>query len=343
MEPFLPIQSLEAFHERHSIESLPPVPPPVPPPPPGPEQTRFGDYIYTQGLNSPPQGDKTAALLASIDENTTVTLTSSTVSSAAVSLRQLGQHCDTVYSLIASNETFGKAPVTEIDLHQFAVDPINQFIALLESHPSFDSSVIAPDCLVEVCQVAHFLQSHQALAFVVSLILPSIDQTNCASLLGLADALDLPVVFEACMSQLTQSLTGVERLEGFNDLPGDLRKKAKLFHGAVNSSILNRGGRARAFFGNASEFLAIIRETLQDQNERLEEAKERQAEIIAERAEDEPDGLAHLPNAFDAAQDSDMIDAQKKIDRQESRIRTLEKFFADQRTLFEGLDEEFRL
>ena len=113
----------------------------------------------------------------------------------------------------------------------------------------------------------------------------------------------------------------------------------------MRSSVIGRGSKVSGvFFSSGNEFLAIFRETMRDQKERLAEAKERQAETIRERSEEWLIRSQRRGNWFDRSSEAkkefvhgaDVAYALGKIEKQTRRLATLESFYEEQKTIFKG-------
>lgn len=113
----------------------------------------------------------------------------------------------------------------------------------------------------------------------------------------------------------------------------------------MRSSVIGRGSKVSGlFFSSGAEFLAIFRETIRDQKERLAEAKERSEEIIRERTEEWVVRSQRRGRLFDYSTDAkvefihgaDVKYSLEKIESQSMRVKTLEKFYEEQRAIFDG-------
>ena len=113
----------------------------------------------------------------------------------------------------------------------------------------------------------------------------------------------------------------------------------------MRSSVIGRGSKVSGvFFSSGDEFLAIFRETLSDQRERLAEARERRNEVIREREAEWEMRRQRRGRWFDASEETrrafvysgDVEYALVKIQKQEQRIKTLEAFYEEQKIIFQN-------
>jgi hypothetical protein len=190
---------------------------------------------------------------------------------------------------------------------------------------------------------------------------------------SLADSLNLKPLFEASVNYVIEHLDafqGAASREGdseaksslINDddddddadqdisevwtsLPYELRSRIMTMRNVMRSSVIGRGSKVSGiFFSSGAEFLAIFRETIREQNERLAEAKERSEEVIRERTEQwvvRSQGRGRLfdqsPDArTDFVHGADVAYSLDKIEKQSRRLKTLETFYEEQKTIFEG-------
>ncbi len=113
----------------------------------------------------------------------------------------------------------------------------------------------------------------------------------------------------------------------------------------LRSSLIGRGSKATGlFFSSAAEFLAIFRETIRDQEERLAEARERCDELIRERIVEWAAMCQRRGPWFDRSTKAqneyvyrtDVMYSLEKIERQSRRLQTLRLFYEDQKLIFVG-------
>ena len=232
---------------------------------------------------------------------------------------------------------------------------------------------ISEQHIVECLKLAHYLQCRVVLATLTSILELSIDSRNCMAICSLADSLNLKPLFEASVNYVIERLDafqGAASREGdseaksslINDddddddadqdisevwtsLPYELRSRIMTMRNVMRSSVIGRGSKVSGiFFSSGAEFLAIFRETIREQNERLAEAKERSEEVIRERTEQwvvRSQGRGRLfdqsPDArTDFVHGADVAYSLDKIEKQSRRLKTLETFYEEQKTIFEG-------
>ena len=137
-------------------------------------------------------------------------------------------------------------------------------------------------------------------------------------------------------------------------LPYELRSRVLTMRNVMRSSVIGRGSKVSGlFFSSGNEFLAIFRETIRDNKERLADAKERHEEVIRERAEEWVIRCQRRGMWFDRSAEAknkwvhgaDVAYALEKIEKQSRRIATLESFYEEQKTIFRGtaISTEIRL
>lgn len=236
-----------------------------------------------------------------------------------------------------------------------------------------DDGMIPAIHIVECLKIAHYLQCRIVFDTLASILEHSIDSHNCMSICSLADAMNLKSLFEASanfvierldsfqgtavaseageetQSSCSSSCDDVDGKEGFNEvwtsLPYDLRSRVLTMRNVMRSSVIGRGSKVSGlFFSSASEFLAIFRETIRDQEERLSEAKKRSDEVIRERREEWAaicqrrgpwfDRSVKASNEF--VYGADVLYSLEKIEKQSRRLNTLRSFYEDQKIIFRG-------
>ena len=261
-------------------------------------------------------------------------------STQLVPLDALASKCDTVYALVrsqpllsrqcsavsANSNTAGDEDddIPTLDLLQFAPDPVDSFLTVVVHDQPISS--IPDDHIVEVCRIAHYVQCSQVLDATVDILKESVDGDNCLSICHLADQLGVPSLFEAAVSYLIGKLDNMQEHEQWDDFPSTLRNRIITMRNAVQSSILGRGQKTCVFFSSSEEFLAIFSDNIQDQKERLSEAKRRQEEVISERI--------HRGGRHRDPWGGSVADAAEKIERQAKRLKTLESFYEEQKMIF---------
>jgi len=144
--------------------------------------------------------------------------------------------------------------------------------------------------------------------------------------------LDELSLFMSAMSYVLERLEDVQKDDVWNDFSPSLRNHVITLRNATKSSIVRQGQTNKALFTSSHEFLALFSDHVYEQRERLREAVERQNEIIKERKQ------RNKARGFFSRQDDVMggsvVDAQKKIGKQEARIQTLEVFYREQKAIF---------
>ena len=223
-----------------------------------------------------------------------------------------------------------------------------------------DEGKISEQNIVECLRLAHYLQCRVILNTLTTILESSIDSRNCMAICSLADSLNLKSLFEASINYvierldafqgttttggvvdtetITSDTNGNDDTEVWTSLPHELRSRIMTMRNVMRSSVIGRGSKVSGlFFSSGAEFLAIFRETIREQNERLQEAMERCQEVIRERTEQ-----WHRRGRWLSDSETDFINGGEvaycleKIENQSRRLKTLEKFYDEQKTIFEG-------
>jgi hypothetical protein len=236
-----------------------------------------------------------------------------------------------------------------------------------------DDGMIPERHIVECLKLAHYLQCRIVLDTLATILEQSIDSHNCMAICSLADALNLHALFEASVNFVIERLDafqgtavneseeetpspcssscdcGDDDKEGFGEiwasLPYDLRSRVMTMRNVMRSSIIGRGSKVSGlFFSSAAEFLAIMSETIRDQEERLTEARKRNDEFILERREEWDIKCQQRGPWFDRSvgarnefvYGADVLYTLDKIEKQSRRLDTLRSFYEDQKLIFRG-------
>lgn len=257
-----------------------------------------------------------------------------------VNLFQFAEKCDTIYALAKSDQWSNfmshkecdqsMEPKITFELTQFDYESIHEFIALVEEKKTVED--ISPDHIIECCRIGHFLQSHFLLEQIVDIIKQSIDSDNCASICVLADQLQVSSLMHASMEYVMDRLDIIKSHVIWDDFPQSLRHHVVTLRNAAQSSIITRGHTGKVMFTSSHEFLGIFSDTLREHKERLAEAKLRQEEIIQERRKSNETGgrYAREVDIYGGT----VMDAAKKIHKQERRVQALETFYREQKSIF---------
>ena len=272
--------------------------------------------------NDPAQQAKQAQLQAWRDAQCGLTVTcSDQVVLPPLDLVPLAASCDFIYALAASWRHFQQASnddedeehstvVVQLNLPEFAAHHVQLFVDIVNQTQSLHQVPSGSD-IVEVCKLAHFLQNTQLLQETEQILLHSIDTANCLALTQLADSLHLPRLFEASLAHMMQSVHDLEQGECWDHFTPELRNRIAAIRSAIQSSIHDQ--RSVLYFASLQEYLAIFAERVHYYKERLAEAMEQQASRDPSPA---------------------WWDAQRKIERQRTRLHTLQTAFAEQKKLF---------
>lgn len=251
-------------------------------------------------------------------ENEKIVLTSAN-GSVEAEMKLLAAQCEAIYAFASSYKLFkdSASPVLSFSLEEYSLESVRAFVDTVSglSNPRD----LTPDCIVDCCQIAHYLQCNSVLEPIVQILVDAVDTDNCKALLELADQLSLPLLFERSLSHMMQSLE--ETQEVWEDLPADLRDRVDLMKKAMQSSILTRGS-SRLYFNSLDEYLAMFAETLTYHRERLLDAKQRQ---------EEEKGKYFVRSKVWQYN-------QSKLDSQERRFRRLEQVMELQKKTFSNKD-----
>ena len=222
-----------------------------------------------------------------------------------------------------------------------------------------DEGKISEQNIVECLRLAHYLQCRVILNTLTTILESSIDSRNCMAMCSLADSLNLKSLFEASINYVIERLdafqgastedgvdtetissdtNGDDNIEVWTSLPHELRSRIMTMRNVMRSSVIGRGSKVSGlFFSSGAEFLAIFRETIREMNERLQEAKERSQEVIRERTELwQRRGRWLSDSETDFIYGGEVAYCLEKIQNQSRRLKTLEKFYDEQKTIFEG-------
>jgi len=229
---------------------------------------------------------------------------------------------------------------------------------------------ISDNHIVECVKLSHYLQCLVILDALTSILELSIDSRNCMALCSLSDALNLKSLFEASVNYVIERLdafqgTGTVSLDSYEEgdakntdvqydtieetfasLPYELRSRVLTMRNVMRSSVIGRGSKVSGlFFSSGTEFLAIFRETIRDQKERLKDATDRRDEVIRERTEEWVYMCERRGTWFDRSltarnefiYGADVKYGLEKIEKQRQRLKTLQSFYDEQKTIFKDL------
>jgi hypothetical protein len=236
-----------------------------------------------------------------------------------VSLRKLAERCEAILAFASSYDKFQKQPErVQFDLKHFPKQAVQEFVDVAISKK--EAREIGTESIIHCCQLAHYLLALEVLQEITDILIKSIDTNNCLSICHLADELHLDELFERSLGHMMDTMGNIQEDEQtWDELTPELRDRIAAIKMAIESSI-NSSSRAarnssrRLYFASLDEYLSIFAERVQYFKERLVEAKEQQNHVIKNT--------------------KGWIDAQKKIEKQEVRVRTLEIALAEQKKLF---------
>jgi hypothetical protein len=197
-----------------------------------------------------------------------------------------------------------------LNLPEYTASTVHSLLDVV-NHTIQVQDITDGDRLVELCQLAHYLRGEAIVDDIETIFVQSIDTHNCMTLTQLADQLNMKRLFEASLQRMMQSIQNLEHNEFWEDLTPELRQRITAIQSAIQTSIHDQ--RSALYFGSLTEYLAIFAERICYYKERLEEAEEQQSV--------RPKSAA-------------WYDAQQKIDRQRTRLQTLQIAFQEQKQLF---------
>ena len=214
---------------------------------------------------------------------------------------------------------------------------------------------IPDDAIVlDCCRIGHYLMAQHIVDTIIhDVLIPSIDTNNCFTLYTLADELNLTssTLLQRTLSHMIQTIgeytsateedadTAEDHHHPCDEWDHDvyrqeLNERLRTMKRALESSVHghsggNGSGRPHLYFSSMNEYLSIFAERVQYYRERLYEAKE------CQRQQQEQ----HLSSSSSfmirgRVISSSYMDAEKKIQKQEQRVRTLEIAYAEQKALF---------
>jgi hypothetical protein len=239
-----------------------------------------------------------------------------------VSLRKLAERCEAILAFASSYDKFQKRQEKRVqfDLKHFPKQAVQEFVDVAVSNK--EAGDIGTDSIIHCCQLAHYLLAFEVLREITDILMKSIDSNNCLSICQLADELHLDELFERSLAHMMDTMGNIQQDEQtWDELTPELRDRISAIKMAIESSIhsSSRGGSTagssrRLYFASLDEYLSIFAERVQYSKERLAEAKEQQNHAVKNT--------------------KGWIDAQTKIEKQEVRVRTLERALAEQKKLF---------
>jgi len=223
---------------------------------------------------------------------------------------QIAKFCDTVLTLYHWEKSVTQKEEISLDLSSFPSSSVLSFVfCALESK----YEMIKDEALIDCCFIAHYLCANTIVEDITSILVDSINTSNCYYFCQIANQLDLSKLFEHSLAHMMGTIGDLESNPAWDDLTFELRDRIKAIKGAIQSS-MHSGNRL--YFGTMEEYIAIFAERVQYYRERLEEAKEQ------------------LEQNRKTASHQALQDVEAKIQRQEARFRTLQMALAEQKKLF---------
>jgi len=156
--------------------------------------------------------------------------------------------------------------------------------------------------------------------------------SDVTSILQLGEELNHSKLFSAALDFLVKEIEDFESSDGWDAIDQGVRDKVITLRNLSRSSLIGRGAKvSEVVFASAGEFVAMLEETIQDQSERLLDAKQRQQELrdcIIGRSGN------RIGSEYSSSSWPNIRDAEKKIAKQEARILTLRRFLESQKEIF---------
>jgi len=136
------------------------------------------------------------------------------------------------------------------------------------------------DNVVDLLRLAQQLQMDGLFSETTDLVLASITPSNVTSILQLGEELNHSKLFSAALDFLVKEIEDFESSDGWDAIDQGVRDKVITLRNLSRSSLIGRGAKvSEVVFASAGEFVAMLEETIQDQSERLLDAKQRQQEL----------------------------------------------------------------
>ena len=268
-----------------------------------------------------------------------------------IPLDRMAQMCDTIYVMAKNkswhtNELSGGHAARDdrsfhLSLKSYAKSSVQEFVNVVLSYVPSDTPCsdeeygpagsiptwvataadrISNDALFDCCHIAHYLMAESIVNAITYVFFRSIDTENCFMIYQLADELSLSSALkERALVHMMDTIGDVDRNnnaweEDTYVWSKEWKERILLLKRAMESSSCHH---RRLYFSSIEEYLSIFAERVQYYQERLAEAKECQR-------------MSH-PRSVGS---HGWLDAQRKIEQQEQRVRTLEMALAEQKKLF---------
>ena len=195
---------------------------------------------------------------------------------------------------------------------------------------------------LDCCRIGHYLLATPIVDTIIQdVFIPNIDTNNCFTLYKLADELNLTssTLLQRTLWHMIHTIGEYSNQNNDgDDTDGDntdndmysqeLNERLRIMKRALESSVHGGSGPQRLYFTSMEEYLSIFAERVQYYRERLHEAKESQKQKEQQQEE------SSVFTIRGRVVSSSYKDAEKKILKQEQRVRTLEIAYAEQKALF---------
>jgi len=248
-----------------------------------------------------------------------------------VPLYGLAKTCEVVYALASSKHWLSASSRDTslvFTLDHFSASDAREFLLLVEDPKKVQD--LTSDNIITCCRIAHFLQCTFS-DDIVEIIRQSIDPDNCAAICNLADELNDTSLFLSSLPFVMKSLEEIKNDEAWDDFSPSLQNHVMTARNAFESRIASGGKNSQALYTSSNEFLALLSDHLFELKERFREAVERQNEVIEERRERNR-SRRFIRN--EEVMNGSVRDTAVKIEKQELRIKTLEQFYRQQKSIF---------
>jgi len=248
----------------------------------------------------------------------------------SVPLSPVAAACDTIFTMASSRRYMDSvtgnnkssssseskenenAATVRLSLEEYPTAAVQEFLELILLQKEIQD--MESQYVVDCCHIGHYLQCSRVLDGTTHILLQNVDSGNCLSICQMADQLELPDLFERALFHMLKSLDQLESQEAYEAFSSELKGRIADIRAVFTSHDQHPPSRDRRkktalYFTSLDEYIAIFAENVQYYRERLQEAKEQNA--------DKYSGYA-----------------QSKIEKQELRVLTLEAMLQEQKRVF---------
>jgi len=206
-----------------------------------------------------------------------------------------------------------------------------RWLKVMISSPPSASPCPPPDAIIGVLELARFLQCENVTNVLGDIVASSIDENNVLTIVQMAWRLELHELYKQSVAFTNKKYDDVKTHPFYGSMPSTLKQQICAMQALVRSSVIGRGQQNDLVFSSSNEFIAIFSDSIREQKERVTEARRRNEEVNAENAEN---FLRRVRRRFTGTEHNAYTYNQELIEKQEERIKTLETFLAEQKTIF---------